>query len=125
MSIGSEHQPSVIAYDQGYENMLQAYQYYKDCHIVDDQECVSYEAWKSRYGVITFDYRGQVQLFDKIEPFIGVEQGKDRLNKDIRFTLQLIDDVALSPGSDLKAIVTHFVPATLLFDKNMRPKRLM
>ena len=78
MQIGNEQQPSVVAYNKGYENQLQAYTFYKDQIMYDKEHlCVSYDSWRSRYGVVYFDYRGQLGLFEKLEPFIVSEVGKN------------------------------------------------
>lgn len=60
-----------------------------------------------------FDYRGQLGLFDK-SPQIVDESGADTNISTVRFKLELSHGLA-TPGSDLKAFIFHYVPATLLF----------
>lgn len=56
MQIGSDAQPSQTFYNQGYQDLISAYKYYKNWMVLEDKHYVSYDAWRHRYGCVLFDY---------------------------------------------------------------------
>lgn len=123
MIVGNQHFPSTSSYNQLYKNPYVAYMLYKDTVVQDNQQFVTYDSWRYRYCHIWFDFRGEHGLFD-VAPMVSSSSGIDWVNRDIWLVIELANAPAFPVDSDLKAIVTHYVASTIVFDKSLIPKRI-
>ena len=78
----------------------------------EDEEKVPLWDWMFRYFKLWFDYWGQLGLFDKAAQVVD-DSGVDTNISTVRMKMELAN--SLTAGSDLKAFVHHYVPASLLF----------